>query len=140
MKRVFFQGTFDIINAGHIRAFKLAKEQGDFLIVGLNSDDIIRNDKGREPIMPFEQRKEVLEAIRHIDQVVPCTGIYALPYLRAYEAEVFVTIEEWKERQAEAIDWIIAKGGEIYTPPYFPHDGVTLSSSDIRRRIIEGGK
>jgi len=140
MKTVFFQGSFDILNAGHVRAFRLAREQGDRLVVGLNTDEIIRSDKGREPIIPFAQRKEIIEAIRWVDEVIPCDDIFALPFLKATDASVYVTIEEWKDRQAEAIAWILHRSGRIFTPPYFPHDGITLSSTAIRNRVIEGGK
>lgn len=140
IRKVFFQGTFDILNAGHVRAFKMAKEQGDWLVIGLNSDDIIRSDKGREPIIPYEQRFEIIKAIRYVDIVVPCNGIYALPYLQDINADVYVTIEEWKERQKEAIEWIKAKGGTVFTPPYFPDEGEILSSTMIRKRVIEGAK
>jgi glycerol-3-phosphate cytidylyltransferase len=136
MKTVFFSGSFDILNCGHVRAFKLASEQGDKLIIGLNSDDIIRQDKHREPIIPFEQRKEIIEAIRFVDKVIKVEGIYALPYIKELNADVFVTIKEWKDRQSEAIEWIIAKGGSIFTPPYFPDEGEILSSTDIRNRVI----
>jgi choline-phosphate cytidylyltransferase/glycerol-3-phosphate cytidylyltransferase len=138
--KVFFSGTFDLLNCGHIRSFDLAKQQGDELIVGLNTDDIIRSDKGREPIIPFDQRKEILEAIRFIDHVIKIDNILHLEVLKELDADVYVCNDEWKERQKDAIEWIIAKGGRIFVPPYFPDDGITLSSTMIRQRIISGSR
>lgn len=140
MKRVaFFQGTFDILNCGHVRAISLVASQVDTLVIGLNTDDVIRSGKNREPVIPFEQRKEILEGVKGVDLVIPCDGIYALPYLQQLGATVFVTIEEWKARQHEAITWVEEQGGEVIVPPYFPHDGITLSSTDIRAKVLERG-
>lgn len=136
---IFFQGAFDIINAGHVRAFKLVRGQGNKLVIGLNSDSLCRWYK-RDPIIPFDQRKEILESIRYIDEVVECQEPAAIRYLQQLDADVYACIDEWKEAQKEAIDWITSKGGKLFTPPYFPDRGVILSSSDIRRRIIERDK
>lgn len=137
MTVVFFQGSFDILNAGHIRAFALAKSHGDVLVVGLNTDDLIRRDKKRDPILPYEQRKEILEAIKYIDLIIPCDQELALPYLQMLDADVFVLTEEWESRHRDSgIPWIVAKGGKVI---YSPRWEDVLCSSDIRKKIIEGG-
>lgn len=138
MKIVFFQGSFDIVNAGHVRAFALAKSHGDILVVGLNTDELIRRDKGREPIIPYSQRKEIVEGNRHVDLVIPCDQEQALPYLKMLDADVFVLTREWEERHRDTgIAWIKAKGGEVV---FSPRWGDILCSTDIRQRIIGGGK
>jgi D-beta-D-heptose 7-phosphate kinase/D-beta-D-heptose 1-phosphate adenosyltransferase len=71
MKLVFTNGCFDIIHRGHIELLKYAKSCGDKLVVGLNSDESIRNLKGSSrPIQCQEDRKSILEAIRWVDEVV----------------------------------------------------------------------
>jgi len=137
-KVVFFQGSFDLINCGHVRAFALAKSYGDILVVGLNTDELIGKDKNREAIIPYSQRKEIVEGNRHVDLVIPCDQELALPYLKALDADVFVLTKEWEERHRETgIKWIREKGGEVV---FSPRWGDILCSSDIRKRIIEGGK
>jgi glycerol-3-phosphate cytidylyltransferase len=68
---VAVSGGLDPIHVGHIRLFKEAKELGDKLIVILNSDKFLKEKKGYY-FMPFKERKEVLESIKYVDEVVPC--------------------------------------------------------------------
>lgn len=70
-KVIAVSGGYDIIHVGHIRQFKEAKKLGDELIVILNSDEFILNKKGYI-VMPFEERKEILESIKYIDKVIKC--------------------------------------------------------------------
>lgn len=131
MKIVFFQGAFDLLNAGHVRAFRLSKEYGNKLIVGLNSDQLMRWYK-REPIIPFIQRREILAGIRYIDDIVECHEPAAVRYLRQTKANVYVLTEEWKEQQKEAIDYIKSVGGKVV---YMPRFADIYDSTTIRERI-----
>ena len=65
---VYVSGTYDLFHIGHLNKLKYAKSLGDFLVVGLASDEKARGNK-RPPIIPFEQRKAVLEALRCVDFV-----------------------------------------------------------------------
>src|SRR5579883_2119219 len=68
---VFTNGVFDVLHAGHVAYLAWAREQGDVLIVGLNTDDSVRRIKGENrPIVPFEERARVLRALRSVDAVV----------------------------------------------------------------------
>ena len=132
-KKIFFQGSWDIINAGHVRAIKLAKSYGDILVIGINTDDLIRRDKKREPILPYNQRKEIIEAIKWVDSVIPCDQENALPYLKMLDADVFVLTREWEERHKHAgIQWIRDKGGKVVFSIRWKD---IFCSSDIRKRI-----
>jgi cytidyltransferase-like protein len=130
MTTVFFQGAFDLLNAGHVRAFRLAKEHG-YLVVGLNTDELMRWYK-REPIIPFVQRREILSGIRYIDDIIECHEPAAIRYLKQLKADVYVLTEEWAQAQKEAIDWIEGKGGKIILMPRF--DDI-YDSTTIRARV-----
>jgi rfaE bifunctional protein nucleotidyltransferase chain/domain len=70
LKTIFTNGCFDILHIGHIELFKYAKSLGDKLIVGIDSDERIRQSKGNNrPINTSENRKHILSAIRYIDNV-----------------------------------------------------------------------
>ena len=69
MKISVVSGGFDPIHSGHISYIQSAKEHGDFLIIALNSDNWLRNKKGKE-FMPFKERKSVLENIKGVDKVI----------------------------------------------------------------------
>lgn len=133
MKIVFFQGTFDLLNVGHVRAFKVARSKGDRLVVGLNSDSLIRWFKSREPILPFVQRREVLESIRWIDQIVVCNEPQAIHYLKRYNAKVYVLTEEWEGQQREAIGYMKEIGGVVYFSPRYED---IFDSTIIRSRVV----
>ena len=71
MKKVWINGCFDILHRGHIELFKFAKNQGDFVVVGIDSDDRVKELKGpTRPVNNQEDRKFFLESIEFIDQVV----------------------------------------------------------------------
>lgn len=66
----YIAGVFDLFHVGHLEKFKLAKEQCDYLIVGLVTDEGVRLYKKTEPFVPFEDRKAMLEACKYVDEVV----------------------------------------------------------------------
>ena len=69
-KRVLTYGTFDLFHYGHVRLLRRLAAMGDKLIVGVSTDEF--NDaKGKSSVMSFEQRREILEACRYVDRVIP---------------------------------------------------------------------
>lgn len=70
MKKVITYGTFDLIHHGHINILKRAKDLGDYLVVGLSSDEF-NALKGKAAYHSFEERKMILEAIKYVDEVIP---------------------------------------------------------------------
>ena len=69
MKISVVSGGFDPIHSGHISYINAAKKYGDYLIIALNSDEWLRQKKGKE-FMPFEERKSILENIKNVDEVL----------------------------------------------------------------------
>lgn len=68
--RVITYGTFDLLHWGHIRLLKRAKEQGDYLVVALSTDEF-NSLKGKKAYHTYEERKMMLEAIRYVDLIIP---------------------------------------------------------------------
>ncbi len=71
MKRVITYGTFDLLHYGHINLLKRAKALGDYLIVALSTDEFNWNEKHKKCYFSYEKRKQLLEAIRYVDLVIP---------------------------------------------------------------------
>ena len=69
MKKILTYGTFDLLHLGHIRLLREAKKLGDYLIVGLSTDDFALF-KGKHTFYNYEQRKTILEAIKYVDEIV----------------------------------------------------------------------
>ncbi|MFZ2671173.1 MAG: pantoate--beta-alanine ligase, partial [Enterococcus aquimarinus] len=70
MKRVITYGTFDLLHYGHINLLRRAKEQGDYLVVALSTDEFNFQKKKQKCYFSYEKRKQLLEAIRYVDLVI----------------------------------------------------------------------
>ena len=133
MKKVFIQGAFEIVNAGHIKVFEFCKQQGDKLIVGLNTNELLRDYKKREPVFPFEEKKLLIEAIRYVDEVVPAPSFSPLELLKSLDIDVYCIAEEWRTSKAEEIDFMLSHGKEIVFVPDF---GLTRTSA-VKKALLE---
>ena len=95
MKRILTYGTFDLLHYGHINILKRAKALGDYLIVGLSTDEFnaIKNKKAYHN---YETRKQMLEAIRYVDLVIPENNWeQKVSDIQKYEADVLVMGDDW---------------------------------------------
>jgi len=138
MKIVFIQGSFDILNAGHVKALKRARKLGDKLIVALNTDELYtayKNNLG--PIIPFKQRKTILKSVRWVDEVVPIGTFSPIRELKKYKVDVYVLTKEWLKTKEKELAYMSKKGGQISWSPRFKGQ---MCSSDIRKRIRERDK
>ena len=68
-------GVFDMFHVGHLNILKRAKEECEFLVVGVSTDELVKDYKGKTPIIPFDERIEIVRAIKYVDQVVPQTSM-----------------------------------------------------------------
>lgn len=68
-------GVFDMFHIGHLNILKHAKEQCEYLIVGVSTDEVVENYKHKVPVIPFDERIAIVEAIKYVDKVVPQTSM-----------------------------------------------------------------
>lgn len=95
MKTVLTYGTFDLLHVGHIRLLQRAKELGDYLIVGLSTDEF-NLVKHKSAFIPYEQRKEILEAIKFVDLVIPEENWeQKIADLQKHQVDIFVMGDDW---------------------------------------------
>ncbi len=95
-KIVITYGTFDLLHQGHVRILKRAKEYGDYLIVVVSSDEFNWNEKSKKTYHPYEVRKEILEAIQYVDEVIPENNWeQKIPDVVDNDVDVFVMGDDW---------------------------------------------
>ncbi|MBU3851277.1 MAG: glycerol-3-phosphate cytidylyltransferase [Candidatus Paralactobacillus gallistercoris] len=96
MKRVITYGTFDLLHRGHINLLKRAKELGDYLIVGVSTDEF-NALKGKKAYYSYADRKYILEAIRYVDQVIPEENWdQKITDVQKYHIDTFVIGDDWR--------------------------------------------
>ncbi len=99
MRRVITYGTFDLLHYGHINILRRAKELGDYLIVALSTDEFNEKEKGKKTYFPYEKRKQLLEAIRYVDLVIPENSWgQKNTDIDEFKCDVFVMGDDWKGR------------------------------------------
>ncbi len=97
MKKVITYGTFDLLHYGHINLLRRAKELGDYLIVALSTDEFNWNSKQKKCYFTYEQRKQLLEAIRYVDLVIPETcWEQKVQDVHEFKVDTFVIGDDWQ--------------------------------------------
>lgn len=115
---VFTNGCFDILHAGHIYILKKAREMGDFLVLGLNSDDSITRLKGDgRPVNDLKSREAVLEAIRHIDYVLVFEDDTPLELIRLVQPDIIVKGGDYEPGTVVGADIVESSGGRVAIVP-----------------------
>ncbi|NLL49357.1 MAG: glycerol-3-phosphate cytidylyltransferase [Firmicutes bacterium] len=126
MKRVMTYGTFDLLHYGHINLLRRAKSFGDYLIVGLSTNEF-NAVKGKTCYFSYDERKQLLEAIRYVDLVIPETcWEQKIDDIQRYGVDVFVMGDDWKGRFDFLSDYC-----EIVYLPRTPE----ISTTKIKKEI-----
>lgn len=119
-KIVFTNGCFDIIHSGHINYLSRAKEMGDILIIGLNSDDSVRRLKGdKRPINNVNDRATVLDALEMIDYIVIFDEDTPYNLIKHIKPDVLVKGGDWVEEEIVGSDIVKAYGGVVESLPFY---------------------
>ena len=111
---VFTNGCFDILHVGHVRYLTSARRQGDMLVVGLNSDRSVKKIKGSlRPIVPQDQRAEVLASLWCIDFIVLFDEPDPLLLIKTLRPDVLVKGDDWPEDRIIGADFVKSNGGQV---------------------------
>ncbi len=95
MKKVLTYGTFDLLHYGHIELLRRAKELGDYLIVGLSTDEF-NEVKGKKSVLDFNKRKQLLESIKYVDLVIPENNWdQKIDDVISHKIDIFVMGDDW---------------------------------------------
>ena len=131
MKRVITYGTFDLLHYGHINLLKRAKSLGDYLIVGLSTDEFNNKEKNKECYFDFENRKLLLDAVRYVDLVVPEENWeQKISDIQKYNIDVFVIGDDWKGK----FDYLKDLGVEVVYLSRTEEISTSKIKNDLNRR------
>lgn len=95
----YTSGVYDLFHIGHLNILKSAKEQCEFLIVGVSTDELVLEYKNKKTVIPFEQRIEIIKAIRYVDMVVPQTSMDKMAIWKEHHFNVMFHGDEWKNSE-----------------------------------------
>ncbi len=136
MKVGYTAGVYDMFHVGHLNVLRNAKARCDYLIVGVSTDDVVRNNKNKSPVISFADRIKIVEAIKYVDKAVPQESYDIEAKVQAaidYSVNVMFVGDDWKGSDK----WIQLEarlnkiGVEVI---YLPHtDGI---SSTMLREVL----
>jgi len=142
MIKGYTTGVFDLFHIGHLNILKRAKEMCDYLVVGVSTDELVQSYKGKKPIIPYEERKAIVEAIKYVDEVVAQVSMNKLEALNNIGFSVMFHGDDWKnsplyietEKEFERV------GVNLIYFPYTHGTSSTLLTEVLRRgfKINEG--
>lgn len=131
---VYTVGTFDLLHVGHLALLNYCKSLGDVLAVGVASDEVVNMYKPNVPVVPLEQRVEMLQALSCVDIVRPYHELEYVSGCKAVNVDIFVVGEDWGNKPHNlAVDaYLLKMGKEIAQVRYNPR----TSSTRIKKAVM----
>ena len=129
----YTSGVYDMFHIGHLNLLKRAKEQCEYLVVGVTTDELAQY-KHKTPIIPYSERKQIVEAIKYVDLVVPQENMDKLAACKKLHADVIFVGDDWKgtEKWNNIEQELATIGAEVV---YFPYTQGT-SSTILREKLL----
>ena len=132
-------GVFDLFHVGHLNILRRAKEMCDYLIVGVSTDELVQSYKGKCPIIPYEERKAIVEAIRYVDEVIPQASRDKIAAYNTLKFDVMFVGDDWKASALfkETNEFLSRHNAHIIYFPYTKTTSSTLLREKITNLIIK---
>ena len=129
-------GVFDMFHIGHLNLLRRAREQCDYLIVGVSTDEVVENYKHKKPIIPFQERIEIVRELRCVDEVVAQTSMNKMEAWKKLHFDILFHGSDWKD--SEMYRKIIEDFADVNVEVRFlPHtEGISSTLlADVLHRI-----
>tara|TARA_Y100000782_G_C10116155_1_gene236654 strand:+ start:406 stop:834 length:429 start_codon:yes stop_codon:yes gene_type:complete len=135
MKKIgYTTGVFDLFHIGHLNILKRARLECDYLIVGITTDELAMSVKGEKPFISFEERVEIVESIKFVDEVVPQTTYNKMKAWNNLKFDRMFVGDDWKNTK----EWIqIEKDFSKYNVEIIYFSYTTHTSSTILRDVLK---
>ena len=126
-------GVFDLFHIGHLNILRRAKEQCDYLIVGVSTDELVMDYKNKKAVIPFDQRVQIVEAIKYVDKVVPQVSMDKMAAWQTLKFDVIFHGDDWRgSSMYNSVEKQLSEVGCDMV--FFPHTDGT-SSTIIANKI-----
>lgn len=128
-------GVYDMFHIGHLNIFSNASLHCDTLVVGVTTDELTESRKGKRPLIPFEERCEIVRSIRFVDRVVPQASMDKIEALEQIGFDVVFVGDDWRGTPTwNRIEADFAEHGvRVHYFPYTPH----TSSTSLRSKVLK---
>jgi len=131
---VYTVGTFDLLHVGHLALLEYCATLGNKVAVGVASDEVVKLYKPNIPVIPLEQRIEMLKALRCVDIVLPYHELDYLSVCKEVKADIFVIGEDWgrKPHNQDVENYFNTQGKKVVQIKYSPRN----SSTKIKQNVM----
>lgn len=132
-------GVFDMFHIGHLNILKRSKEQCDYLIVGVSTDEVVRSYKNKTPIIPFEERITIVRELKCVDLAVPQTSMNKMEAWEKYHFDALFHGSDWKGSSMynNLIEEFSAVGVDVVFLPHTENVSSTLLSEVLHKLYCE---
>ncbi|RUM84309.1 MAG: cytidylyltransferase [Candidatus Thioglobus sp.] len=130
---VYTVGTFDLLHVGHLALLEYCATLGDTVAVGIASDEVVKLYKPNIPVIPLEQRIEMLLALSCVDIVIPYHELDYLSVCKKVKADIFVIGADWgrKPHNQDVENYFNIKGKKVVQIKYSPKNSSTQIKKDV---------
>ena len=137
---VYTVGTFDLLHVGHLALLEYCKTLGNVVAVGVASDDVVKSYKFNVPVVPLDQRVEMLKSLRCVDIVKPYHELEYVSACKELKVDIFVIGEDWgdKSHNIEVESYLKAEGKKIIQVRYNPRTSSTKIKQDVVAQFHNG--
>jgi len=137
---VYTVGTFDLLHVGHLALLEYCRTLGDKFVVGVASDEVVGSYKKNVPVIPLQQRMEMLQALKCVDDVVSYETLEYVTNCKELDVDIFVIGEDWgREPHNIAVEeYLKLKGAKIIQVTYNPLTSSTKIKQNVIAQIHEG--
>ena len=132
-------GVFDMFHIGHLNILKRSKEQCDYLIVGVSTDEVVKSYKNKTPIIPFEERIAIVSELKCVDLAVPQTSMNKMEAWEKYHFDALFHGSDWKGSSMynKLIEEFSAVGVDVVFLPHTENVSSTLLSEVLHKLYCE---
>jgi len=130
---VLATGVWDLFHVGHLNLIKNAKGLGDKLIVAVSTDECVKKEKGKTPVIPYEQRLQIIASVKYVDCVVPQYTRDKTKLIKTLKPDILVAGDDWDKLKGQEV--LEKFGGKVIFFPYTK----SISSTELVKRIQKYG-